>query len=794
MLFSYKTLSRFVDLSSFTPESLRERLTFAGFEVEGMSKLAQASKLVIGQILTCEKHPDSDHLHLLTVDCGQEGILDIVCGAKNARKGLKVIVALEGCVLPALGETIKKGSIRGKESNGMCCSLLELGVDKESLKEGSPSLDGIEELSPDAPVGERDVLSYLNLDDDILDINVLPNRPDCLSYIGMAREISPLCSLPLRPIPKFKDTFSHDLVMKTLTNSCNRIDGLKIANLKAKQTLPLWIESLLMANGIRSVSPIVDLGNAAMLLTGEPFNMYDAEKNPDDTYLVRDDIEGTFNSFDGKPLSLQKGDIVITSKEGKPLCLAGISALQGASVDENTKNIVVEAACFYHANIRHTCNRLGLSSPSSQLFGKGRNPKMIEESLAVLLSLLSEMFESFEVVSYSSDNHAEIENKPFAFSLEALNRRLGSSYTQSEVDAVLSAYRIEKKENGMLLPPIDRVDLLEQCDIDEEVFRFYKADKIVPSFDHFPITKGGLSDSQSKKRQIRNLLISKGLDEILSFTLISQKEDASVRVFDQEQSYRIINPMTKDHEIVRSDLLPSMISTIEYNVSHQHSDLALFEISDVDTKKGVHTYLSIGLRGGKPLTEKYQMREYFFFDIKGLIEAIFLKLGINPSRYRLEYSKNPCFHPKASADIFIGKDKVGTFGQVHPSFHKDRIFLAELDLGYLFALKGLKTKFSSFESFPLVRRDLSFKMNDKVSYAKLKKQILSIKNAFVREVYFFDEFIDKATQEKYLGVSLLLGKEGGTLNENEINLSLETIKSNVSANLGLTIRGNTNER
>ncbi len=789
MLFSYKELSRLVDLSSFTPESLRDRLTFAGFEVEGMEKMAQASKLVIGHILTCENHPDSDHLHLLTVDCGSEGILDIVCGAPNARKDLKVIVALIGCELPALGETIKKGSIRGKESNGMCCSLLELGVSKDSLDENSPSLTGIEELPADAPVGEHEVLKYLSLDDTIFDINVLANRPDCLSYVGMAREIASLTGAKLAPVPVFENKYKDEVISETLSEKCNRFDLLSIRNIVCKKETPLAIRRVLLANGVRSIDPIVDLGNYVMLLSGQPFNMYDADSNPSKKYVCRDDLEGKFTCFDGKEVDLIKGDLVICDGENRPLCLAGVMAGDKASVTLNTKNIDVEAAIFYHANIRHTCNRLGMSSASSQLFAKERNPKMIPEALAILIAVLPEFFESYEVTSYHSDNKAEEENKPFAFSYDTLNKRLGSAYTKEEIDAVLDAYRVKKVSEDMLLAPIDRTDLNEQCDIDEEVFRYYPASKIMPSLDHFPITHGTLSPAQKMKRELRELLVSRGFEEILSFTLISEKEDQSVRVFDQNESYRIINPMTKDHEIVRSDLLPSMIATINYNVAHQNSDLALFEISDIDTPKGNKLYLSIGLRGGKSLSEKFKIREYDFFDMKGVIEAIFAKLGIAPTRYRLAYSTNEQFHPKASADIFMGKDKVGTFGQLHPNFSKDKLLVAELDLGYLFNLKGLKTKFTSFNSFPMVRRDLSFKMNDKVTYAQLKKQILSIKNTFVKEVDYFDDFTDKLTGERFLGVSLLMGKSDGTLNDVEINSALEAVKNGIKANLGLTIRG-----
>ena len=446
---------------------------------------------------------------------------------------------------------------------------------------------------------------------------------------------------------------------------------LRINDVVVKKETPLYIKRTLLASGIRSLSPLVDLGNYSMLLTGQPLNIYDADDNPGDDYIVSDDYQGKFTTFDGKEIDLIPGDLVISDKSSV-ICLAGIMAGEKASVRPSTRNITIEAACFYHANIRHTSSRLGLSSFSSQLFSKERNPKLITEALAVTISLLPEFLESYELTSYSSFNRSEMTNEPFPFSLEALNARLGSSYTEEEVDEVLAAYRIEKRENGTIIPPLDRVDLKEQCDIDEEVFRYFPATRITPSLKDFPITQGHLSDEQKKKREIRELLVSRGLDEILSFTLISEKEDASIRVFNKNEGFKIINPMTKDHEIVRSDLLPSLIATVDYNKAHQNKNLALFEISPIDTPKGNHLYLSIALCGEKMGRDEYMSRPYDFFDLKGYVYAVLRKIGLTDSRFRIAYSKNEKFHPNCSADIFVGKDLVGTFGQLHPSFYEDK--------------------------------------------------------------------------------------------------------------------------
>ena len=284
-------------------------------------------------------------------------------------------------------------------------------------------------------------------------------------------------------------------------------------------------------------------------------------------------------------------------------------------------------------------------------------------------------------------------------------------------------------------------------------------------------------------------MVSRGLDEILSFTLISEKEDESIRVFQSDKGFKIINPMTKDHEIVRSDLLPSLISTVDYNKAHQNKNLALFEISPIDTPKGNHLYLSIALFGNKMGRDEYLSRPYDFFDLKGYVYAVLKKIGLSDSRFRISYSKNSKFHPNCSADIFVGKDLVGTFGQLHPSFYEDKLFVAELDLGKLLALKGMNTKFVPFSSFPEVRRDLSFRMNDKVDYALLRKTILHVPDTNVQDVCLFDEFVDKVTSITYLGISVFLGKEDGTLKDSEITSSIKKITEACKAELGLTLRG-----
>ena len=384
---SIKTLKEYIDISSLTPEEIANKLTFAGIEVEEITKLASGSKLVIGEIISCEDHPDSNHLHVLKVDCGSKiGVNQIVCGAPNARKGLKVIVAQVGASLPQV--TIQKSTIRGVESCGMCCSLLELGVDKKYLSDAQ--INGIEELPLDAPVGEEDVLGYLGLDDTILDLKLLANRSYCNALLIVVKEISALYEIPYK-IPEIKTikTEKVDFTISSSTDKCPLFYGKVMKNIKVGPS-PKWMQKALFAMGIRSIDAIVDIGNYVMLTTGQPLHMYDLDKLKAHNLEARDDFEGDFVALDEKTYKIQKGDIVICS-DGKPMCLGGVMGSLECAVDNNTKNIVIEAACFTSAAVRKTSIRLNLGSESSARFIKGINPHQQEDVLNYTASLVREI-------------------------------------------------------------------------------------------------------------------------------------------------------------------------------------------------------------------------------------------------------------------------------------------------------------------------------------------------------------------------------------------------------------------
>ncbi len=787
MVFSLNLLSELVDLEGISAQALIERLTFAGFEVEDHRPASQASKLISGRILACENHPDSDHLHVLKVDCGPElGVRQIVCGAPNARADMSVIVALPGCELPALGKTIQAGVIRGVESNGMCCALNELGVPAEYLP--PCEVKGIHDLG-DYPAGDTEILKHLGYEDVLIDINVLPNRPDCLSYLGIAREIAALMGRKFLGAQRADlSNLSDSIRAINNTDDCAKLDILT-ADLGSRvdRTELARIDRYLELSGHRPISPIVDLGNYVMLLTGQPFHIYDMDRAHTDTFAASEGHTGEFSALDGKSYTIQPTDLTIDGSDGQPLCLAGILGGESSKDDASTRRIAVEAASFYHATIRHTSARLGVSSASSILFGKGVNPRMCRYATEVFVAELKRLFPDSELRSFSDDGKGVKDNQPFTFSTERLNHRLGTSYTEAEVDAVLKALGIARVGDEKVVGPFWRTDLNQQADIDEEVFRFYPADRVPLTYEGLPLTRGGLTETQRQVNEIRHTLEGFGLDEIISFTLESQAMSESVRCFDSAKAYRVLNPLTKDHEFVRIDLVPSMVSILERNAARQQDDLGLYEISATDSPNGRRELLCVGLLGAKLDQDRKGSRPWDFFDLKGIFEAVIRDLGIAESRLRLVRSTNPAFHPGMSADVLLGKQVICTFGELTPATFERPYLILEADLSALLAVRSGRTKQQPFGVHPTVRRDLSFDILGEASYAEIVKRART-GSKLLKDVELFDRYSDKRSGAESIGISLTFSADDRTLRNEEVEQAVTAVVTAITAKLPLKLR------
>lgn len=789
MIISYNLIKELVDLpADLSIKDLADKLTFSGLEVEGISRVASGTNLTVGQIVSLEPHPKSDHLNLLKVDCGDHGIFDIVCGAPNARVGLKVIVALVGAKLEAKGLTIKESTIAGYKSSGMCCSLVELGVDEDTLTDYQKS--GIEELPADFEIGADNILELLGLDDFRIDINVLPNRPDLLSHIGVAKELSALYKAPLKYHKPLSIARTDQIKVGSKTEACNLFALLEVKTDGKTTKSPLKIVSLLNTLGYRSINLAVDIGNLLMAITGQPFHFYDLEKvkelDQNIAFEVKDDYEGEVITLDLRKLEVIKGDLMVTNGQ-TPMCLAGVMGLKNVETSLDTTHFGIEAASFHYQRVRHTVSRTGLVSDSSSRFCKRVNPRLAEESLFLLAAIYKKLDPSFEVISYSLYDEVETEESRIPFSLERLNRRLGSHFTRSEVLDVLDRLGV-KEEGNELLPPLSRPDLKEQADIEEEVFRFNSSSCLDIRLDDLPETKGGLTREQTLIRKIKNDLVSKGAYEILSYTLIDEESDRSYRIFNQDiKSIKIANAMTKDHEYVRSDLISSLINTIKYNRDRKRDDFILFEISNIDTEAGLDTFLSIGLSGTNKRQGLLEKRDFDFYDLKSLVFGVLELAGLDNKRVSLKAGGPEFLHPGRSASIYVGKTLLAAFGEVSPRYMKERTLVGEINLGELFKIKSSQLRFQPLSVYPEVERDFAFVLKSEIESQELVSLATRTLGATLRSAEIFDIFV-LSEKEKSIAIKLRFQSFDHTFKEEELKALSEKFIEAVKTKMGGRLR------
>lgn len=789
MLVSYKLLKEIVDFpNDVTPFDIADKLTFHGVEVEEVIPLAQATNLTTGKIISCEKHPDSDHLHLLEVDCGEHGNYNIVCGAPNARKDLKVIVALPGADLKAKGLVIKPTKIAGYESNGMCCSLSELGVNEELLSEAQKN--GIEELPEDTELGNDDVLGLLGLDDTILNLNILANRPDLSSVLGIARELSAIYSCSYKKIENIQVEKDNKIKVTSLTPKCLSFGLLEVETDGKIVESPAKLKQYLIALGYRPISLAVDLGNFMMAITGQPYHFYDLDKvkslNSHNEFVVKDDFEGELETLADKNVKVEKGDIVVTDGI-TPMCLGGVMGLKNVETELTSTHFAIEAANFSYVQVRHTVKRTGLVSDSAQRFIKKVNPQLIEDSLLMLATVYKSIDPSFTVKSYSLYDEQETPNRLLPFSLESANHRLGGKFTHDEVAKIFKDLRFVWEDDKVLVP-VDRPDIKEQADLEEEIFRYSDPSCLDNTLDKLPLTSGRRTAKQELVRKVREYLIANGLYEVVSYTLIDEKLDRSYRIFNEkEPSIRIGNPMTADHEYVRSDLTSSLVKTVNYNRARQKNNFGMFEVGEVHYKDTYKTYLTICLTGKVKEQGSLISRKYDFFDIKGYFEGIFGLTGILPNRYQLRRASQDFFHPGRSADVFVGKEKVASFGQINPRLEKEETYVLEIDISALINIKTGVTKFVPFSIYPDVERDYAFVLDNSVSSGDLISTIKKAVGSTLKSAEIFDIYqIDK--EKKSLAVKLLFTSMDHTFKEEELNILQEKVINSVVDKLGGSLR------
>jgi len=797
MLVSLKEINKYVSLEGLDANGIAKALTFSGTEVEEVTPLASGTNLIIGEVVFCQDHPDSDHLHVLKVNLGPKyGEEQIVCGAPNARKGLKVIVARVGAKLP--GGEIKNSTIRGVASNGMCCSLLELGVDAKYLTEYQTK--GIEELPIDAPVGEENVLGYLGLDDTVLNLKVLANRPDLLGIYQVAKEIGAVFDRPVK-IPEYHEemNFYTDLEVGSETPRCTQFAGKEIRGITVKES-PLWMKRFLMASGTRSINNIVDIGNYVMLLTGQPLHMYDADKLIAKELIARDDYEGDFVALDEKTYKIIPGDIVITTNN-KPMCLGGVMGSLECAVDENTKNIYIESASFDGASIRHTSNRLGLASESSSRFIKGTNHFQSYKVINFATHLIKELCDAKEFSDIKEYQKEIFQEKVIATSTDRINKRLGTSFEGKDIKNALTRlhFDVTGDDYFMVKVPQARLDVTCDADLSEEVIRLLGYQYVRSELPSLDTTLGSLTQEQYRLKAIRDYLLAVGLDECLTYSLVSKKEADLFNLLNNEEKYQILNPLTDEHEVLRTHILHSLLEAASYNVSHQNKNLALFETSNMMSKASRNEHLAIVLVGNDLTRGLMNQNPYNFYHMKGLVEGIFQVLGIEKSRYKIDKQRTVAkeLHPGKAADIIFQNQVIGKLGELYPTLYdnynlgKTSAVVLELNLDPLLSAKVGLSKNVNYSRFPSVTRDLALIVKKEVSAAELIKTIKMVGKGLVLEADVFDVFEGALIDfnKKSLAVSITFSSDDHTLQDKEINDVLDKIKFELNRVHNAELRG-----
>ena len=768
-------------------KTLAEDMTRVGNEYDSAEKLINATKLVIGEIVECVDHPDSDHLHLCKVNIGTE-ILNIVCGAPNARTGLKVIVAQNGAELPEI--TIKKGMIRGQESNGMLCSLAELGIDNKFLTQADK--DGIAELGEDAIVGE-DPIKYLEMDDNVIDFELTANRGDLLSILGMAYEIGAIYDKPVKEVDLKHQEIGEDInknfEVEIKTDNCKMFLAKKVENVEIKES-PAFIKNRLIASGIRPINNVVDISNYVMLELGQPLHFYDADRLGN-KLVVRMAEEGEkLTTLDNIERTLNNTDIVIADAT-HGVGLAGVMGGLETEVETDTKNIVIEAAIFDSVKVRLTSKKI-LRSEASNRFEKGLDPNRTYIAIERACALLEKYANGKVVTGTVKYDKTENKEKEIDITFQNINDVLGTVIPNEEILNVFRklgfTYTV-KDETVTVKVPTRRLDISIKEDLIEEVSRIYGVDNIEGKLPVVPMRKGSYDKTQ---REIRNKMIALGLNETLSYILINDKEVHKYTLEDFEE-LKLLDPITEDRNTLRYTMITSLYKIYEYNNARNQKDISIFEIGKGFYKKGEvygeDTKLC-SLMTGKYSLGLNNTKNVDFYTIKGVLEEVLDYLGY-AGRYSFLKAELPKeMHPGQSAYINVNGTNVGIIGKLHPNVTKEDVYVFEINLDELFKKKVGKMKYKEISKFPSIKKDVAFIVDKNLISKDIEKVIKSAGGSLLTNIEVFDVYtgVNVEDDKKSIAYSLTFADTKKTLTDEEINSLTEKIIDTVSKKCGAEIR------
>ena len=793
------------------PNELGEILTAIGLEVEGMEEVETIQGglkgLVVGKVVECSKHPNADRLSVTKVDIGEEEVKSIVCGAPNVAKGQKVIVATVGTMLyPTEGAPfkIKKGKIRGEVSEGMICAEDEIGMGTDH--------EGIMVLPEDVDVGQ-DAASYFNVQSDIVyDIGLTPNRSDATSHLGVARDLAAYLkvneghsgAVKIRSNEGLKssDNAPFPVEVETL-DGCPRFSGVTLSDIKIGES-PDWIKQRLTAVGVRPISNVVDITNYVLHMYGQPLHAYDLKKIKGGKILVKKLAEGSkFISLDGVERKLRAEDVMVCNAESEGMCIGGVFGGADSGVTEETKEIFLEAAHFDAQSIRRTSTKHNLRTDAAKVFEKGSDPNITMEALSKAAYLMQEYAGAIVSSQYVDIYPQKIERKRIQVRKNRINSLIGNDLDFNIVDRIFDALNIDitsqDEESYTVSIPTDKADVTREADVIEEVLRIYGFNNVlVDNKLSTTISTSNYPSKHSFRDRLAQFLIGKGFHEMMGMSLIPSGYYDDLKIVGDEEMVRINNTSNIHLDIMRPEMILSGLESIKHNLNRQQTDLRLFELgrsykkSESDYKESEHLVIYIvGQEEEQSWIAPSESSSYF--SIKRVVHEILAKTGTN--NFKVEQINSNVF--ALGQKYSLGNNTLVEFGSASDSVLqkmdvKSDVYVADFNLDMLFKkTRKQKTSIGEINKFPSMRRDLSLTMDSEVSFDSVKNVINKVERKLIRDINLFDIYRNEeqlGKNKKSYAISLIYEDKGKTLNDKQVDKSIERIVQALSQDLGCTVR------
>ena len=786
-------LNDYMDID-VTPKEYSDRLTMTGSKVEGWENMGESvQNVVAGKVLTCEDHPDSDHLHVCTVDAGTGEILQIVCGAPNVKAGIIVPVALVGAVLP--DGKIKKGKLRGVESYGMLCSHDELGITEDML--GYEPEYGILILPDDTKIG-TDIKDIFGMNETVVEFEITSNRPDCFSIIGLARETAASFNKKFT-IPEVKfnenseniaDTISVDVQDK---DKCKRYCARMVKNVKIGPS-PSWMQERLRACGVRPINNIVDITNYVLLEYGQPMHAFDLRDLQDNKIIVRRANDGeVIKTLDEQDRTLTSNDLVIADG-GRAVAIAGVMGGFNSEVKDDTTTVIFESATFDGASVRLTAQRVGLRTESSSRYEKGRDYNNTVPAVERACQLVEELGCGENVGGMIDVMGNVTDMQPLAFRPDKINAFLGTDISTEDMVKYFDALEIKVDLDKMTVtPPSFRPDLEGEADIAEEVARFYGYDKIPVTLLSGEATCGMKTERQQVQDRVNELLTAQGMYEIYTYTFTSPSIFDKLNIpkdSEMRNVVKITNPLGEDTSVMRTTTIASMMDILSRNYNYRNPSAKLFEIGKIfiPTTDGElpnePVKITMGMYGDN----------VDFYDIKGICETMFAQLNVKNVRYEA-VTDNPTFHPGRCAKISAGNKVIGIIGEIHPAVSRKYgietpVYIAELDFENVFLNIKTDIKFKELPKYPAVTRDIAMLVNKTVPVADIENVIKKASGKMLESLQLFDVYEGKQIPEgkKSVAYSAIYRSADRSLTGDEVQKVFDKVVKNLENQIGAQLR------